>query len=206
MLASSQGQGDGDGPARDAEEFIRRVCEPTWRRHRFTPRGRTLVEYGCDDGRLARAFAARFGIVLGFDPSAESVAEARRRHAHVQNLHFTVAHEGTLSLGPERGADYCFTSCGLAGGTPRRSLPPVLRELSKALKPGGLAQFRVLEEQGGAAAVLSRIARWAFPFAMGMAHPMPGLERTIASAGLRPVEMCRTTSGEAWVLARKPWE
>ncbi len=206
MQPSTQGQGDGDGPARDAEEFVLRVCEPIWRRHRFAPQGRTLVEYGSEDGHLARAFAARFGIVLGFDPRAESVDEARRRHGHVPNLHFTLAREGTLSQVPEGGVDFCFSSCGLSRGTPGHSLPPVLRELSKVLKPGGLVQFRVLEERGGAPSVLARIARWAFPFATGGTDPTACLERTIAGAGLRTVELRRTKRGEMWVLARKPWE
>jgi ubiquinone/menaquinone biosynthesis C-methylase UbiE len=40
--------------------------------------GRRVLDVGCGKGRLTRLAAARARFVFAFDPSAESVAEARR--------------------------------------------------------------------------------------------------------------------------------
>lgn len=164
-------------PAGEAEEFVRLVCDPVWTRHRLLQSAWTLVEVGCGRGDRTRAFAGRFGLVLGFDPDAASVEEARRRNADVPNARFAIASPDDLAVVPSDGIDFCFSSFDRSSA---------LREVARILKPGGHAQFRVGEASLAAIAWTRLLARWRG-----------------ASARLDTVEVVRRRSGELWVLARK---
>ncbi|MEK7866261.1 MAG: class I SAM-dependent methyltransferase [Planctomycetota bacterium] len=192
-------------PAGEAEEFVRLVCDPVWTRHRLLQSAWTLVEVGCGRGDRARAFAGRFGLVLGFDPEAATVDEARRRNADVPNARFAVAPSEALEVVPADGIDFCFSSLDGA------RVGAALREISRILKPGGHAQFRFEEASFAAVAWIRLLSRWRAAARGGVSAPgavaaqaMAGIERAVASARLDAIEVTRRRSGELWVLARKP--
>lgn len=185
--------GPGEGTAVPAEEFVRRVCEPVWRRHRFVPEGRTMIDFGCEGGELSRSFAARFGLVLGMGEEGASFDEARRRNAGVPNLRFLPARKETMERVPSEGIDLCFSRVGIAPGG--RAVAEWLREFVRVLKPGGLVHMRFTGTWRPAIAGIP-IPAWT---------GAPGVEKALAASGLVPVETTRRGNGDLWVLARKAW-
>lgn len=59
--------------------------------------GRRVLDIGCGDGRLALQMAKVAGSVVGFDPDADAIAEARRRAAATPGVSFIVDDVNTVS-------------------------------------------------------------------------------------------------------------
>gem|GEM_PF-5451065 len=183
------------------EEFIRRVCEPAWRRHRLLPAHRTLLAFDCDPYDLSRSLAARFRLVLDLESTNASAVAARHRHADVPNLRFAEGREEALSKVPEDGVDVCFSCAPIdCDGRGRRGNRGLIAQFARVLKPGGLAHFRIAPP--GAEGFGAVLRRW-----IAGRNGFGGrIERALTRAGLVPVERTRTSDGETWIVARKPWK
>lgn len=97
-------------------------------------RGSLTVEVGSGAGAVSRRVAAASrGRVIGFEPSAGFVAEARKRVRGLENLTFEVADGADLPL-QEGTADHLILHTVLTHVTDPGSL---LTEAARVLKPGG---------------------------------------------------------------------
>ena len=98
--------------------------------------GAAVLEIGCGTGRFARAAAAAGLAVTAADVSAVMLEYVRRR-AGAENLRITTLHAGFLTMAP---ADGTFDAA--VSGVALHHLPDLwklvaLRNVARALKPGG---------------------------------------------------------------------
>lgn len=149
----------------------------TWVRPAFAMlgdvRGRRVLDYGCGHGMAAVVLARRGADVTGFDLSAGYVEEARRRAAANEVVaEFRQADAEELPFA-NRSFDAVWGSAILH----HLDLHRAGAELSRVLKPGGVAVF--CEPWGGNPLV--EFARRYLPY--------PGKHRTPDERPLRPVDL-----------------
>lgn len=177
-----------------SEEFLRRVFDPIWRRHRLTPSSKTLLAVGCGASDLSQSLAARFGLVLEL-----RTAGAGRAPQAPPNLVVSEGGPGTLSKVPDDAIDVCLACDPVGESGAVRDHREVLAHFARVLRPGGLAHLRVPPTTDG---FFSALARWV----NRRRGPDRRLDRALSRVGLVPVESLRTADGTVWVLARKPWK
>jgi SAM-dependent methyltransferase len=113
----------------------------TWVRPAFAIlgdiRGKTVLDFGCGHGMAAVVLARVGAIVSAFDLSPGYVNEARERAAaNGVRIKFTVADGEQLPY-----ADESFDAVWGSAILHHLHLPTAVRELSRVLKPGGVAVF-----------------------------------------------------------------
>jgi SAM-dependent methyltransferase len=164
------------------------------------PRGGACLEIGCGPGRMTGALAERFQTVLAVDVSPAMLARARAVTS-AANVEFRSVSGERLDAVPDASADVAVCYLVLQHLPSRRVVESYLRELGRALRPGGEAfvQLPVLESglrprlwrllRSLAVPVVERLSRnpvRASAF-RGFRLAPEELERALQAAGLRVV-------------------
>lgn len=132
----------------DAEEYSRSSsAQQVWARELIAKlrlnRGESVLDIGCGDGKVTAEIAALVheGRVVGIDSSPEMLEFARREiGGSLPNVVFSVCDARELHF--DREFDVVFSNATLHWVIDHR---PVLRGISRALRPGG----RLLLQMGG---------------------------------------------------------
>ncbi len=103
---------------------------------------RRALDFGCGVGRLSCALAARYGEVVGVDISPSMLAQARRLHAHVHNLHFVENAKPQLDFIASSSIDLVYSVITLQHMHAELQLRYV-GEFLRIIAPGGLAVFQI---------------------------------------------------------------
>lgn len=162
----------------------------------------TALDLGCGTGLMGAAIRNRVAHLVGVDLSPGMLALARTKHQQGRPLYDRLV-EGELTAflagEPAAGADLCLAADVLIYVG---DLGPVLAEIGRALRPGGLAAFTV-QSHDGAGAALGVDGRYA--------HADAHIEAAACAAGfeiatLRPADVRRESGrpvpGRVVVLRR----
>jgi ubiquinone/menaquinone biosynthesis C-methylase UbiE len=103
------------------------------------------LDFGCGVGRLTRAMASRFPECWGVDISPRMIELARQLNADKSSCRFLLNDEPDLRMLGDNYFGFIYSSIVLQHIPPRYSSRYLL-ELIRALKPGGLMAFQVLDE------------------------------------------------------------
>lgn len=107
------------------------------------PSAMRIIEIGCGAGRITRALAKRFGEVYAVDVSGEMVAQARQACAGLPNARFFQNNGMDLSILPDIGYDFAFSTIVFQHIPSREIIVNYVREVGRLLKPGALFKFQV---------------------------------------------------------------
>ncbi len=103
---------------------------------------RRALDFGCGVGRLSRALAARYDEVVGVDISPSMLAQARRLHAQVYNLHFVENAKPRLDFIASASIDLVYSVITLQH-MPAKLQLRYIGEFLRIIAPGGLAVFQI---------------------------------------------------------------
>lgn len=124
------------------EEDYVRLVEPILRAIGFDPRGRTAADVGCGAGRVARAFARRFGRVYAVDLSPEMLSLARTLNPDLGNVEWVLGTGTDLRILSSASLDCVFSYLVLHHVPHRDVALKLIAEMLRAVKPGGIFLFQ----------------------------------------------------------------
>ena len=124
------------------ERFVERMMDRYDDYGVFPPGQSTILEIGCGVGRYCRPLASRFKNVLGFDISAEMIAQATARCAALDNVRFQLNDGTSLADQPDASVEYCLCAGVFQHITHIEVIERYLREALRVLVPGGLFLFQ----------------------------------------------------------------
>jgi 2-polyprenyl-3-methyl-5-hydroxy-6-metoxy-1,4-benzoquinol methylase len=129
----------------DGNAFQCELIEPSTERLLSVSPGEAILDAGCGAGRFARRMAELGAYVVAFDLSERFIKRAKKRTPpDVKNIEYHVAdatdEEQILNLGVHR-FDAAVATMALMDMT---SIDPLMRALTKSLKPGGRFVFSVI--------------------------------------------------------------
>lgn len=101
---------------------------------------RTVLDFGCGIGRVARALAPKAARVIGLDLSPGMIAEARRRSAGLGNVEWLVGNGRDLAGVETAAVDLMIAadSFPYLAAAGEAALDAMLGEAARVLRPGGL--------------------------------------------------------------------
>lgn len=99
---------------------------------------RSVVDLGCGTGLLTRSLARTGRTVTGIDPSRTMLDYARRQPGSES---VTWIHGDASALAPDRTIDLAICTGNAIMHISPEQLPPTLRSLAAALRPGGTLSF-----------------------------------------------------------------
>ena len=160
--------------------------------------GDVVVEIGCGVGRMTRPLAARAGRVLALDVSPEMLALARAHNEELDNVEWILGDGESLTGVADASVDGCVSLVVFQHVTSEEVVLGYVREIGRALKPGGWAAFQVstdpsVHRRPGIisrfqAALGSRLSRGpkgqADPAWLGTAVGLDRIRETATDAGL----------------------
>ncbi|MDO8667855.1 MAG: class I SAM-dependent methyltransferase [bacterium] len=103
---------------------------------------KTVLEIGAGVGRMTEFFCQNFNLVHGLDISPSMLAIARRRLAAYPNANLIESAGNTIPLPPEK-FDLIFSYLVFKYLPTEKLILDYFKEMSKALKPGGLAKIQL---------------------------------------------------------------
>jgi ubiquinone biosynthesis O-methyltransferase len=113
--------------------------------------GKDVLDLGCGGGFMAEALAVRGAKVVGIDPSEPAIAIAKK-HAQEGNLDI----DYRIGRAEDIPAQNCSVDCVICFDVLEHvdDLDPVLEEIRRVLKPGGLFAFDTINR--------TMLAKWVF--------------------------------------------
>jgi SAM-dependent methyltransferase len=105
--------------------------------------GAKLVEIGCGLGRVTRALVGRGATVEAVDVSPEMLARAARLNAHLDGVRWIVGDGKTLGEVADSSVDGCVSLIVFQHIPDPAITLGYIREMGRALRPGGWAAFQV---------------------------------------------------------------
>ena len=129
----------------DGNDFQCKLIEPATKRLLCVSPGEMILDVACGAGRFARQMAELGAYVVAFDFSERFINRAKNRTApDIKNIEYHVAdatdEEQILALGVNR-FDAAVATMALMDMV---SIDPLMRALSRSLKPGGRFVFSVM--------------------------------------------------------------
>jgi SAM-dependent methyltransferase len=104
---------------------------------------RRALDFGCGAGRLTRALARRFDVVVGVDISAAMIETAQRLNGDVPGCEFRQNTTADLSAFGDGEFDLVYTSLVLQHLPTRELVHGYVAEFLRVLTPGGVAIFGI---------------------------------------------------------------
>jgi SAM-dependent methyltransferase len=132
------------------EERARLLVDPVLAELERPAADSSAVDLGCGVGRFSRAFASRFREVLGVDVSEEMVRQARE--ANPPGIYPTLrfeAGDGVTLPAADSAHDFVFSYEVFQHMPSEEVIRSNLREVTRILRPGGLALLHVKTEPEG---------------------------------------------------------
>lgn len=136
---------DDDNPTGPDHDFFRRLADETG--------ASSIIDLGCGTGLLTATLGREGRRVVGIDPAAAMLEQARRKFG-AERVEW---HHGTSALMETASADLVIMSANVAMHIIGDAWPTVLADIARALRPGGRLAF----ESRNPAAELWR--EWAHP-------------------------------------------
>ena len=107
------------------------------------PKEMAVLEIGCGVGRMTRHLADIFGRVEAVDVSGEMIARARQNLAQCSNVGLHETNGADLGEFEDQAFDFCFSFIVFQHIPSRDVIVNYLKEVHRALKPGGMFKFQV---------------------------------------------------------------
>src|SRR3954470_6961042 len=133
-----------------------------------------VVEIGCGVGRLTRVIAERAGSVRALDVSAEMLAIARAKNAHLENVTWIEGNGTTLAGIEDASADLVLSHVVFQHIPDPAITLGYVTEIGRVLRPGGWAAFQVSNDptvHRRGTSLRGRLAARAGRAPRGMDHP-----------------------------------
>ncbi|HEX3691399.1 MAG TPA: methyltransferase domain-containing protein [Solirubrobacteraceae bacterium] len=132
-------------PARfwDAEALVDHVLDGLGVR---LAAGDAVVEIGCGLGRITRVLAARARSVVALDVSDEMLARARAHNPDLDNVEWVLGDGRSLAPVPDGSVDACVSLVVLQHVPDPQVTLDYVRDLGRALRPGGWAALQVSDD------------------------------------------------------------
>jgi ubiquinone/menaquinone biosynthesis C-methylase UbiE len=124
------------------EEDYKRYVLPVFKRWRWEPQGKAMLELGCGAGRMTRSFAQKLSRVYAFDISAEMLGHARALFPEASNVDWILGNGFDLSGLGDETVDFTFSYIVLQHMPEPTFTVRYIREMLRVLKPGGLFLFQ----------------------------------------------------------------
>ncbi len=124
------------------EEDYQRLVAPILAEMNFVPHDKRMVEIGCGAGRMTRVFAREFAEVEAIDISDEMQRRGKEYLQGFPNIRWILADGATLSSVADQNADFVFSYLVIQHLPSHTIANTLLREILRALKPGGLFLFQ----------------------------------------------------------------
>jgi SAM-dependent methyltransferase len=106
-----------------------------------------IVEIGCGIGRMTRPMAERGRSVRALDVSAEMLAQAEKENAGIENITWIKGDGDKLTGIDDASADAVFSYVVLQHIPDADVILSYIREMGRALRPGGWAAFQVSNDE-----------------------------------------------------------
>ena len=132
------------------------------------------LEIGCGLGRITRILSARAKCVVALDISEEMLARAREYNADLDNVEWLLGDGVSLTGVPDGSVDACVSVVVLQHMPDPSLTLGYVREVGRALRPGGWAALQVSNDrQGhrGGVGVRHRVKALAGRAPRGLTHP-----------------------------------
>jgi SAM-dependent methyltransferase len=160
-------------------------------------RRQVVVDLGCGIGRMSRPLAEKAMHVIALDVSEKMLEQGRASNAHIGNISW-LSGDGTNLTGVEdESVDGVFSFVVLQHVPTREIVLGYVREMGRALRPGGWCAFQVSNDpsvhqpRGGSGAkfkaLLGRAPKGqSHPAWLGTSVDPAELRATLREVGLRP--------------------
>lgn len=102
----------------------------------------TVLELGCGVGRLLRAAAEKFALVIGVDVSKDAVEQGAKLLADLQNVRLHLTDGLNIAPVADRSVDLAFSFAAISH-MPPPAFSQNLAELARVLKPGAALRLQV---------------------------------------------------------------
>lgn len=124
------------------EEDYQRLVAPVLQRLALDPANKSMAEIGCGAGRMTRSFATHFRAVSAIDISEEMQARAKTLLSDISNITWILSDGQSLSGLPTKSMDFVFSYLVLQHFPAPELVAETIREMLRALKPGGAYLFQ----------------------------------------------------------------
>jgi len=104
------------------------------------------LDYGCGVGRLSRALAKSFKLVLGVDFSETMISEAKSANARFENIRFLNNNGVDLADLSDKSVDFIYSNMVLQH-SPRHVQLSLIKEFCRVLRPNGILVFQAPSRQ-----------------------------------------------------------
>jgi ubiquinone/menaquinone biosynthesis C-methylase UbiE len=124
------------------EEDYRQLVAPALERLQWDPHGKVMLELGCGAGRMTRSFAQRCSRVYACDISEEMLRHAKTLLPGASNVEWILGNGIDLSSLGDGAVDFAFSYIVLQHMPAPEFTLRYIREILRALKPGGIFLFQ----------------------------------------------------------------
>ena len=124
------------------EADYQNMVAPILQRLALDPSDKSMAEIGCGAGRMTRSFASRFREVSAVDISEEMQARARAFLSSFSNITWILSDGQSDAYLPINSLDFVFSYLVLQHFPSRELIAATIREMLRALKPGGAYLFQ----------------------------------------------------------------
>jgi ubiquinone/menaquinone biosynthesis C-methylase UbiE len=124
------------------EEDYQRLVAPVLQQLELHPADKSMAEIGCGAGRMTRSFASHFLAVSAVDISEEMQARAKTLLSSFSNINWILSDGQSLSGLPSNSLDFVFSYLVLQHFPATELVAATIREMVRALKPGGAYLFQ----------------------------------------------------------------
>jgi SAM-dependent methyltransferase len=124
------------------EEDYQNFVMPILQRFALETSDKSMAEIGCGAGRMTRSFASYFRTVVAVDISEEMQARAKILLSAFSNITWILSDGQSLSGLPSGSLDFVFSYLVLQHFPTPELVAGTIREMLRALKPGGAYLFQ----------------------------------------------------------------
>jgi ubiquinone/menaquinone biosynthesis C-methylase UbiE len=141
-IASWRKDWDEESFLTSGEEDYRNLVVPVLQRLGLDPADKSMAEIGCGAGRMTRSFASHFCTVSAVDISEEMQTRAKTLLSSFSNITWILSDGQSLSSLPSNSLDFVFSYLVLQHFPDSELVAGTIREMLRALKPGGAYLFQ----------------------------------------------------------------